>query len=93
VFAVCAACHRAGPGAGGDVGPDLVGVVGRRAGSLPGFHYSAALRAFGATWTNRRLIDWLAGPARLVPGTTMTFAGLPSRQQITDVVAYLDTLK
>jgi cytochrome c len=93
VFAVCAACHRVGRAAGGDVGPDLFGVVGRPAASVSGFHYSTALKSSGITWTKQALEQWLAGPSHLVPGTTMTFAGLSSKGQIDDVVAYLASLK
>ncbi len=93
LFARCAACHVVAKGGGNGLGPNLFGVVGRKAASLPDFSYSPALRSSGITWSNDRLTAWITGPARLVPGTRMAFGGISNPAQVTDVVAYLDTLK
>ena len=61
-------CHIAG---GGGQGPSLTGVVGRPAGSAPGFAYTPALKASGLTWTPANLDRFLVNPAALVPGTAM----------------------
>ncbi len=59
---------------------------------VPGFNYSAALKAMNGTWTFDALNKWLTDPRADVPGTAMTFAGLPNEKQRADVIAYLDTL-
>ncbi len=88
----CTICHNLQEGQGPKVGPDLYGVVGRPVASVPGFNYSAALKAMGGTWTFDALDKWLADPRADVPGTAMTFAGLQSEKQRADIIAYLNTL-
>jgi cytochrome c len=75
------------------VGPNLFGVAGRKAASLPGFNYSGPLKASGITWTDDKLAEWVSGPAKMVPGTKMAFPGITAKGQVRDVVAYLNTLK
>ncbi|KQP28970.1 cytochrome c family protein [Methylobacterium sp. Leaf100] len=89
-FAPCKACHQAGKNG---VGPNLVGVVGRAAGTYEGYNYSAALRGSGITWDDANLHEWLKNPKAKVPGTKMVFAGYSDDKKINDVVAYLKTLK
>ncbi len=67
--------------------------MGRKAATKPGFSYSAALKAKNITWDEATLTKWVAGPARVAPGTKMAFAGITSKKQQADVVAYLSTLK
>ncbi len=93
VFTRCAVCHTNEKGDGDGLGPNLFGVVGRKAATKPGFSYSAALKKTGLTWDEASLTKWVAGPARVAPGTKMTFAGITSKKQQADVVAYLATLK
>jgi cytochrome c len=88
----CGTCHNFQEGQGPKVGPDLYGVVGRKIASVAGFNYSAALKAKDGTWTFDELNKWLLDPRADVPGTAMTFAGLPNDKQRADVIAYLDTL-
>jgi cytochrome c len=88
----CGTCHNFQEGQGPKVGPDLYGVVARKIASVPGFNYSAALKAKDGTWTFDELNKWLLDPRADVPGTAMTFAGLPNDKQRADVIAYLDTL-
>ncbi len=71
----CSICHSLDHGKN-RVGPSLAGVVGRPAGSAPGFHYSSANAGSGITWTEDKLDDYLADPQRVVPGTLMVFPGL-----------------
>jgi cytochrome c len=87
---VCLTCHNMGKGQGNKVGPDLYGVVGRGVASEAGFNYSAALKAKGGTWTFDELNLWLANPRKDVPGTLMTFGGLPSEKQRADIIDYLN---
>ena len=85
----CTQCHTIG---GMAQGPNLAGVVGRKAGTSPGFPYTAALKASGLTWTPANLERFLAGPQALVPGTAMTVT-VPSAAERANIVAYLATLK
>ena len=73
-FQRCYACHDVGPDAPALQGPSLRGVLGRRAGTLPGFEYSAALREAGArglAWDATTLDRYLEDPAAFVPGGRM----------------------
>ena len=93
VFARCAICHNVEKGGPNGIGPNLFGVVGRKAASLASYSYSGALKSSGITWTPDKLKAWIGGPARLVPGTKMAFAGISNPSQVDDVIAYLQTLK
>ena len=94
VFARCAVCHSTAP----DqlrVGPSLWGVVGRRPGSVPGYPYSAPMRAFGQShvWDAATLFAYLQAPYAVVHGTNMSFRGLPDPADRWNVIAYLQTLQ
>jgi cytochrome c2 len=90
--AQCGVCHLAGPGDGeGGQGPNLKGVVGRRAGALPGFPYTPALKRSGLIWTKENLDLFLRDPSKLVPGTAMPIS-VPDRKTRQDLIAYLATL-
>ena len=91
VFKKCLACHRIGPGAKTLVGPELNGVVGRKAGSVEGYSYSDASKNSGLVWDEATLTLYLRSPRAVVPGTKMTFAGLTKDGDIADVIAYLKT--
>jgi cytochrome c2 len=84
----CSQCHVLG---GQGMGPDLTGVVGRKAGSAPNFSYTPALTASGLTWTPASLDRFLTDPRALVPGTAMRVKLIdPARRA--DVIAYLASL-
>lgn len=70
----------------------LDGVMGRRAGSVPGYPYSTALAQAGITWDADTLDKWLAGPQHFIPGAEMPFS-LPDAVRRRNVIAYLATLK
>ena len=88
----CQICHNTEEGKGPKIGPDLYGVVDRPVASMPGFNYSAALKAKGGKWTFAELNKWLDDPKGYVKCTSMSFAGLKSETKRADVVAYLNTL-
>lgn len=89
VFAQCSACHAVGAGAQNNVGPVLNGVMGRAAGTYPGYRYSSAMRKSGITWDEATLREYLRGPDKVVPGTKMAFAGIASDEDLANVIAYL----
>ncbi len=89
VFAKCKICHQIGENAKNFVGPVLNGVVGRHAGSYPGYNYSEANKNSGVTWDEPTLKEYLKDPKAKVPGTKMVFPGLASDEDIANVIAYL----
>lgn len=91
-FTICTACHSTERGKTIS-GPSLASVAGRKAGSLPGYTYSEALKASGLTWDEAALDRWLASPQKTVPGTKMPFAGIPDPAVRKDVVRYMMTLR
>ena len=93
VFTRCMACHTDKKGAPNGVGPDLFGVVGRKAGTIADFTFSPALKNSNIVWTNQKLDAWIENPMKMVPGTRMAFAGISDPKQRADLIAYLDTLK
>jgi cytochrome c len=88
----CQACHNFEKGAGVKIGPPLYGVVGRPRASVPGFDYSAAMKAKGGKWTFDEIFKFINDPQAYIPGTKMTFAGEPDPQKRADIIAYLRTL-
>ncbi len=88
-FKVCRICHQIGENAKNFVGPELNGVVGRKAGSVSGYNYSDANRNSGVTWDEATLAKYLRSPREIVPGTKMAFPGLSSQDDVADVIAYL----
>jgi cytochrome c len=92
-FARCGVCHAVGPGAAKKLGPQLNGLIGRKAGSLPDFTYSPAMKASGIVWNQKTLDAYLLAPAKLVPGNKMAFPGLPVNKDRADLIAYLAGFK
>jgi cytochrome c len=86
LYARCAACHAL---AYDRVGPRHCGLLGRKAGGVAGFDYSPAMKKSGIVWTAKSLDAFLAAPTKRVPGTTMTYAGIPDAQERADLIAYL----
>lgn len=88
-FITCKTCHAIEAGVN-KIGPSLHGVVGRKAGIVPGFTYTPANRDSGITWSEEKLFQYLEAPQKVVPGTKMSFAGWPADpQKRADVIAYL----
>ena len=93
VFKRCAVCHTVEKGGGDGLGPNLFAIAGKKAAARPGFAYSGPLQKSGIVWNEANLVKWVASPARMVPGTKMAFAGITSKKQQADVVAYVQSLK
>jgi cytochrome c len=88
----CAICHTVEAGKN-KIGPSLAGVVGRKAGSAPGYSYSDANKNSGITWTEAELDKYLTDPKAVVPGTKMLFAGLKNPEDRKNIIAYLNQQK
>jgi cytochrome c len=88
-YALCASCHTINPGGSNMTGPNLHGVVGRKAAALDKYNFTAALKGSGITWNAATLDPWLANPRAMVPGTKMSFVGMRDAKDRTDVIAYL----
>jgi len=94
VFNQCRACHVIENNGRNGVGPNLHGIVGRRAASIENFRYSQNMRTLGEqnhTWTEANLRAYLRNPKDVAPQGTMAFPGLRNDQQLNDVIAYLKT--
>ena len=72
------------------VGPSLHGLIGRRAGSVPGFAYSPAMKNANVTWTDDTLSKYLSDPKAFIPGDKMAFAGVKDPSKLRDLLAYLN---
>jgi cytochrome c len=88
VFNQCKPCHSLEPDKNG-VGPTLHGLFGRKAGTVPGYNYSAALKNSGVVWNEDTLKQYLSDPHKFIPGDKMIFAGIKNEDQLDDLLAYL----
>ncbi len=88
---VCFTCHTTDAGKN-KIGPSLRGVVGRKAGTAPGFAYSSAMKDANVTWDDQALDKYLADPKKFIPGNKMPYAGVKKEDERKDVIAYLETL-
>ena len=88
VFNKCKACHSVDEPKN-KVGPNLVGVFGRPAGTVEGFKYSEAMKGSGITWDEMTLAAYLADPRGYIKGNRMAFVGLKNQEDIANVIAYL----
>ncbi len=91
VFGKCKACHKTDGSDG--TGPHLNGVVGRAVGGVAGFSYSDAMAAHGGDWTPEELDHFLTKPKDFIPGTKMSFAGLPKAEDRANLIKWLETLQ
>ena len=96
-FAKCGICHQIGPGAKTLVGPELNGIVGRKAASVADYTlYSAGMKKLGAdgwVWTAENIDKWIADPKAMIPDSPMAlaFQGIPDAGERADIIAYLKT--
>jgi cytochrome c2 len=90
-FALCRACHSTEAGENG-IGPSLAGVFGAKSAHVASFDYSEAMAGAGLTWNEATLNRYLENPTGVVPGTTMSFAGVRNEAQRKAIIDYLKTL-
>ncbi len=88
VFIKCSGCHQVGEGAENSIGPELNGVIGRKAASVPGYDYSDALKASGLVFDEGTFREFIRNPKLKVPGTKMNYAGLAHEKDVDDILAY-----
>ncbi len=88
-FALCKSCHTATRDGANMTGPNLYDVFGRRAGTLPGFAYSDALKVSKIVWSADTLDKWIQNPRADVAGTKMTYLGMENPKDRADLIAYL----
>ena len=89
VFTKCAPCHSIGPGATNKVGPNLNGVLGRKAGTEAGFAYSDAMKNAGWVWDEAIFKEYITDPKKKVPGNKMLFPGVKDELEREDLAAYI----
>jgi cytochrome c len=88
-FKKCLVCHAIGPGAKNKIGPELNGLDGRKAGTVPDYNYSDANKNSGIVWDDATFKEYIKDPRAKIPGTKMTFPGIKNEQEINDLWAYL----
>jgi len=88
----CTTCHTLHQGGKSRLGPNLFGVLGRRAAAVKGYRYSKAMAASGVIWDEGAFIEFLAKPKSYIKGTKMSFAGIRNAGQRADLMAYFKSL-
>jgi cytochrome c len=89
VFKRCRACHLVGDAAKNAVGPKLIGLFGRKAGSIEGFNCSEANKNSGVAWDGQTFATYIKDPRAFMPGNRMAFAGVKDGQEVSALAAYL----
>jgi cytochrome c len=89
VFARCKICHTIEKGGEKLIGPNLHGVFGRKAGTMPDFAYSAAMRHSGIVWNEETLSRFLRNPRAALPGNRMGFPGVKNAEDLDSLLLYL----
>jgi cytochrome c2 len=88
----CMVCHATESGKN-KIGPSLAGILGRKAGTVPGYNYTDANKNSGVTWDESNLDTYLTDPRKFIPGTKMLFAGIKSADDRKALIAFLKEQK
>jgi cytochrome c len=88
---LCGGCHQVGESARPGFGPQLNGIMGRKAGTSANYVYSDAMKNSGVTWDRDTLTAYLKDPKGVVPGTRMIFWGLSDEEKLDNLLAYLQS--
>ncbi len=91
-FVQCRSCHATEPGKN-LIGPSLAGIFGTKAGEVPGYNFSTAMKESGLTWDEATLDSFLKSPREVISGTKMTYPGLKDDAKRAEVIAYIKALK
>ena len=87
----CRTCHTLRQG-DNRLGPNLHGIIGRKAGSLPDYGYSGSMKDAGLTWDKATLDRFIANPDQVVPGHNMKpYGGMASAGDRATIIRYLET--
>lgn len=92
-FGMCATCHKTEKGAPNTIGPNLFAIGNSKAGDVPGFAFSPAMKTSKLKWTRANLIAFTMEPQKTLPGTRMPFAGLKNKQSAEQIADYILSLK
>ena len=90
IFKKCLACHNIGKGDPNKIGPNIFGVLNRKAGSVSGYKYSKAMLAYGKIWSFEEMNGFLIKPKNWIKGTKMSFAGLKNAKDRAAVILYMN---
>ena len=88
-FNKCMPCHSIGEGAKNKIGPELNGLDGRKAGTVPDYSYSDANKNSGITWNEAEFKEYIRDPKAKIPGTKMAFAGIKNDKEVNDLWAFI----
>jgi cytochrome c len=89
LYLQCKACHDLEAGLPHKVGPNLNGIFGRMAGTVPGFKFTDAMAKSGIVWTPAAMDTWLRQPGAMIPGNGMAFPGIAGDNDRAAVIAYM----
>jgi cytochrome c len=87
----CATCHTNNLNDPVRQGPSLFGIVGRRAGAVDGFHYSAGFAKADFSWDDAKLDAWISNPQQMISGTVMAYRQAKPEVRAA-IIAYLKEL-
>lgn len=89
-YETCIACHALSTDENG-AGPSLHNIIGRTAGTMPGFRFSGPMKRSGIVWDEKTLTEFLRNPQERVPGTRMPFSGVADEKELKALVKYLQS--
>ena len=92
-FGICAACHKVDKGAPNTIGPNLWAIGNTKAGDIPGFNFSPAMKNSKLKWTRANLIAFIQEPQKTIPGNRMPFGGLKNPTSAGQIADYILSLK
>ena len=90
IFKKCLSCHSIEKGKPNKIGPNIFGVLNRKAGSVSGYKYSKAMLAYGKIWSFEEMNGFLTKPKDWIKGTKMSFIGLRSAKDRAAVILYMN---